>query len=531
MIMNAHILLRRLILFFGLATTVAVLLRLRLRLRCKRLAAVHDDAPPPAVQRPLATPSTGRRHCVAVTGANGHLGSAIVELLLLRGHRVRACVRGSPSDDSYASLSTAAATLRALVCQDESGATVASFALAGDCLLAPGCAAQFGRAFAGVDTVVHTAMPTDRASLAAYGSEAYRTLRGELIAATIDVLEAAKAAGVQTFVHTSSSTAVVGKAVDGRAYNEDDWSDEQPGASSHGLLKAAVERAVVEWHEKHASPPFRLVRICPAAIIGASAAAAANESLQAMVISPLTDALKWSSVPQMRFPLCSLRDAALAHVLAVENQHAHGRFCVGEQMLSAAEWLAALRSAGYCWPTYLTLHLSLPRITEPLVRALRSSSLMQAFLGLMINDAQRSAVLNVLDAYLSAPGPAWLTNSLLRALLSAPPVQALLGLNSGELESALAVLGTSTWAYDCSRAKRELAPCSQRAFRHASVRDAGVEAARSLEARGMLSGRGGRITPEGRLWRPSPWEAEYLSCTPLLRQEAFCIRTDTPLAS
>ncbi len=450
-------LLRRLILAVGAAAAISILLRLRQRLLRDRFPPL--PAPVPAAQ-PLAPPS-GR--CVAVTGANGHLGSTIVELLLLRGHRVRACVRGKPSSEAYAFLKRTAAAL---------GASD-SFSIAGDCVLAPGCAPAFERAFAGCDAVVHTAMPMDNSGLV-FGSEEYRALRTELIEATSGVLEAAAAAGVRTVVHTSSSTAVIGRVVDGRAYNEADWSDEQPGTSSYGHLKAAIERTAVEWHARHQTSrdetrdetPFRLVRICPPAIVGASSAASVNEFVKVLVTSPLTEPLKWASVPTMRLALCTLRDAALAHALALENEAAHGRFCIGDEMLSASAWLAALRAAGYCWPTYPTLHLPVP-------------------------------------------GPEWLVTPLFRALLGSSLVRALLGFQPDEVRSVLTILGTSAWSYDCRRAQRELAPAGVPPFAHASATAAGVEAARALEARGMLSGLGGQTTPQGRAWVPPPWEPRY----------------------
>ena len=438
-------LLQRLVGLLGVAGVAALLLYLRRRLFQPKLLAA--PAPVPAKQTRMAP--TGRH--VAVTGANGYLGSACVELFLLRGHSVRGCVRGQPSAKCYTFLHDSAAVLGS-----------STFELAGGCTL--GCAPSFERAFSGCDTVVHTAMPMDNSGLV-FDSDEYRRLRAELIQATMGVLEAAAAAGVTTFVHTSSSTAVIGHVVDGRTYDETDWSDEQPGTSAYGHLKAAVERTVVEWHREHRAP-FRLVRICPPAIIGPSAAATVNEFVKAIVTSPLTEPLKWSSIPQMRLALCTLRDAALAHALALENEAAHGRFCIGEQMLSAEEWLRALRSAGYCWPIYLTLHLPVP-------------------------------------------GPSWIVTPIFRSLLSLPLVARLLGFGPDEVRSIVTILGTSSWVYDCSRAKRELAPPGHEGFTHECAIAAGIEAARSLEARGMLSGPGGHTTPEGRAWKPSQWESKY----------------------
>ena len=445
-------LLRRLLAAIGVAGATMLVLQLRKSFNQRLLKPPASLALPAKQEK---SPSF-RPRSIAVTGANGYLGSAIVEILLLRGHRVRACVRSEPTSSAYTFLNRAAEALNAN----------GSFEIAGGCSLSSECAPAFQRAFTGVDTIVHTAMPMDNSGLVLDSSE-YRRLRADLVAATTSVLEAASASSVKTFVLTSSSTAVIGTVIDGRKYDENDWSDKQPGTSAYGLLKAAVERAAVEWHAERGKP-FRLVRICPPAIIGPSSAPAVNEFVKSFVTSPLTDVLKWSSVPQMRFTMCTLRDAAFAHALAVENEEADGRYCIGDQAMSATEWLGSLHAAGYAWPTYLTIHMPVP-------------------------------------------GPSWLVTPLFRRLMSSSIVAKLLGFGPDEVRGVLTILGTSKWTYDCSRAKRELAGPNHSTppFSHSSVLVAGVEAARSLEARGLLIGRGGRVTPEGRDWAPRPWEAKY----------------------
>ena len=232
-------LLRRLIKILGVAGAAALLMHLLRRATQPRLL----PPAPPAKQAKSAP--TGR--VVAITGANGYLGSACVELFLLRGHNVRACVRGKPIAPGYHFLKQAAAALGA---ED-------SLTISGGCALSPGSNECFRTAFAGCDAVVHTAMPMDHSELV-FGSDEYARLRRELVDATVRVCEAAADAGVRTLVLTSSSTAVMGSVRDGQVYNEHDWSDAQPGTSAYGMLKSAVERAAVEWHCEH-NEPFRFV--------------------------------------------------------------------------------------------------------------------------------------------------------------------------------------------------------------------------------------------------------------------------------
>ena len=86
-------LLRRLITVLVMAGAMALIGYLLKRAEVnnnRRKRRLRQPPPPPAKQQ--CAPPTGK--LVAITGANGYLGSACVEIFLLRGHNVRACVRG-----------------------------------------------------------------------------------------------------------------------------------------------------------------------------------------------------------------------------------------------------------------------------------------------------------------------------------------------------------------------------------------------------------------------------------------------------
>ena len=165
--------LRRLVALLGVSGVIALVLLLRRRR--ERLTKLPPPRPPPPPASQRCAASTSKDELVAVTGANGYLGAACCELLLLRGHCVRPCVRGEPSDECYSFLHGIAQALGAGPALDTRAG--------GGCALTADCTAAFQRAFEGCTTVVHTAMPMDNAGLV-FESDAYVARRAQLVAGT-----------------------------------------------------------------------------------------------------------------------------------------------------------------------------------------------------------------------------------------------------------------------------------------------------------------------------------------------------------
>jgi nucleoside-diphosphate-sugar epimerase len=146
---------------------------------------------------------------VAVTGANGFIGSHVVARLLEDGFRVRAVVRDA-SDGAKVG------HLLAMPSSDPTSLTLAS---CGD-MLAPGA---FDAAFAGCDAVVHTAAVVEVLS----ARDAENAIVRPAVTGTRNVLDAARKSGSVRRVVVTSSVAAVQVPLglpDEHVYTEADWN-------------------------------------------------------------------------------------------------------------------------------------------------------------------------------------------------------------------------------------------------------------------------------------------------------------------
>lgn len=131
---------------------------------------------------------------VLLTGATGYVGSYVLDALLARGHTVRALVRGG-SDDQLAARNNV----------EVHGGDVTD-------------RSSFGHAFEGVDAVVHLVGIIDETPSKGVTFERIH------VEGTRNVAEAAKAAGVERFVHMSAN----GARPDGvSAYQTTKWRAEE----------------------------------------------------------------------------------------------------------------------------------------------------------------------------------------------------------------------------------------------------------------------------------------------------------------
>lgn len=237
---------------------------------------------------------------VLLTGATGFVGSHVARALVAAGHEVRALVRPTSPRDLLAD--------------------VPEIAWApGDILDAPSLPA----AVRGCDAVIHTA------AMVAFAPAQAAEQRQVNVEGTRHVLEAARAAGVKRFVHTSS-VAAIGMGPEGQVADEETRYDFPPGLP-YNETKRDAERLV------RRAEGIETVCLNPALVFGPG-------EVHRRTL-PLFRAVKWGLaplVPRGGNTLCDVRDVAAAHVAALTRGEPGQRYILGGPMLTFRELLTTL---------------------------------------------------------------------------------------------------------------------------------------------------------------------------------------------
>ena len=249
---------------------------------------------------------------VFLTGATGFIGGHVLDALLHAGYSVRALVR------SPGALPERAAVVE--VVGDVTRSWELVDAMSG-CRLLVHCAALYSFA------------PADRARIHATNA-----------AGTAAILEAARIAGVERAVVTSSS-ATVGPARDGRPATEDDHADEH-GDSAYHDSKIAAERAAL-------AARVPTVLVLPTAPVGA------RDSKPTPTGTALLTFLRGRVVASVDGGLnvVAVRDVAAAHVAALERGEPRRRYLVGGENLTFDQlWTRLGRMSGRRPPRHRMPH-------------------------------------------------------------------------------------------------------------------------------------------------------------------------------
>jgi len=261
---------------------------------------------------------------VLVTGASGFIASRIVERLLERGHRVRGTVRSLAKEKDLA-------PLRALP-----GATERLELVEAD-LLADGA---FDGHAAGMDAVMHTASP-----YALDAKDPQKDLVDPAVSGTRNVLRAAqRTAGVKRVIVTSSMAAITDEPESDHVLTEKDWNTRSSlTRNPYYLSKTLAERAAWDFVAAE-KPGFDLVVINPFLVIGPSLVPSLNTSNQVFV-----DLLKgtYPGVMNLTWGFVDVRDVAEAHLRALENEAAHGRYLTAGETVAMRDLVALLEEEGW----------------------------------------------------------------------------------------------------------------------------------------------------------------------------------------
>ncbi len=226
---------------------------------------------------------------VFLTGATGFIGGHVIDALLERGYAVRALVRAPGALPPRAGVTEVVGDVT------RGGELVVSM---------HGCSALIHTAAA------YSFAPADRARI-----------RVTNVAGTAGILEAARLAGVERAVVTSSS-ATVGPAREGRPATEDDHADEH-GHSAYHDSKIAAERAAL-------AARLPAVLLLPTAPVGARdwkptpTGLALLTFLRGRVLASVDGGLN----------VVAVSDVARAHVTALQRGQPRRRYLVAGENVS-----------------------------------------------------------------------------------------------------------------------------------------------------------------------------------------------------
>ena len=238
---------------------------------------------------------------VLVTGGSGFLGLHTILQLLDRGYRVRTTVR-SPAGEAQV--------------REIAGDGIEFFAA--DLLADDGWAA----AADGADFVLHVASPFPGVAPDHEDDLIIPAREG-----TLRVLRAARDAGVQRTVVTSSFAAVgYGRRELGdHVFTEEDWTDPSADIGAYIKSKAIAERAAWDF----ARGEMELAVVNPVGIFGP--VLGPDRSASIGLISALLGGAMAGGMPRLAFSVVDVRDAADLHLRAMTDPAA-----AGERFIAAA---------------------------------------------------------------------------------------------------------------------------------------------------------------------------------------------------
>lgn len=266
-------------------------------------------------------PEISFKNTVMVTGAEGFIAGHIIKALLIAGFRVVGTVRTLRNQAKHQHLLSIVPELQE---EDPSVLRLVEADL--------GRSGTFDPHMELVEYVVHVASPFKLGV-----RDAKVGLITPAVQGTLQVLNAAQRCGhIKRVVMTSCTSALVEKPSNGRMYSENDWNEASSVESyPYHSSKTEAERAAYDFVKKlPADKRFDLVTILPSMVIGpllAGENTTINTSIR-IIQDMLKGLLPW--IPKMGLALVDVRDVAKAHVQAIINPNANGRYVCHTDTLS-----------------------------------------------------------------------------------------------------------------------------------------------------------------------------------------------------
>jgi dihydroflavonol-4-reductase len=191
----------------------------------------------------------------------------------------------------------------------------------------------------GCEYVIHTASP-----FVLDVEDPQRDLVDPAVNGTTSVLESvSKTEGVRRVVLTSSFAAMSGEPKDS-PWSEDDWNDVSSlDSGAYAYSKTMAERAAWDFMGDN-DRSFDLVVINPTGVIGPSIVPRLNQS-HSVFVSATNGEIP--GIIDLSFPIVDVRDVAKAHILAMENPGAAGRYLCSAETRSMRQNFELLKEAGF----------------------------------------------------------------------------------------------------------------------------------------------------------------------------------------
>lgn len=265
---------------------------------------------------------------VMITGGTGYIGAWLTKMLLEDGHTVRLAVRNKQRTEKFAPLLQIAE------------ATKGKLEIFEADLLQDG---SFDEAAKGADVIMHVASPFKLKVDDPWDDLIHPAVKG-----TRNVLEAANKSGsVKKVVLTSSIVAISGDNLETieKGLTEVDESQfntsSTPETSPYPYSKVMAEKEAWKIHD--AQSVWKLLVINPSFVMGPTLENIPSESESLVFMQNLLAGKFATGAPDLSFGFVDVRDVAKAHMLAMDNAAAEGRFLLVSRTATMLEMANILR--------------------------------------------------------------------------------------------------------------------------------------------------------------------------------------------
>ena len=258
---------------------------------------------------------------ILVTGATGFVAAEIIKQLLADGYRVRGTTRDVEVAKRRGELTSLEGSERLeLVAADLNDSDA------------------FTEPMSGCEYVIHVASPYILAV-----EDPQRDLVDPAVNGTLSILESASENPSVKRVVITSSFAAISNGPREESYDETDWNTTASlNHSPYAFSKTQAERAAWDYMEA-ADRHFDLIVINPTGVIGPSLVDRVNQTHEFMV--GITNGQS-PAIIDIGFPVVDVRDVARAHIRAMENPSASGRYLVSAESPKFRRYVEIMEEEG-----------------------------------------------------------------------------------------------------------------------------------------------------------------------------------------